>query len=76
MILRFGAFIVDQMILQGVTGLSSTRVIFVLKILVEPTGQEVWLATNSVKVVPHFEGKNRKIWAVYFLRKYTTSEMA
>lgn len=41
-------------------------VIFVFKILAEPAGQEVWLTTNSIKVVLHFEDKNIKIQGMYF----------
>lgn len=39
-------------------------VIFEFKILAEPASQELWLTTNSVKVVLHFEGKNRKIQGI------------
>lgn len=37
-------------------------IIFVFQILVESTGQDVWLATNSIKAVLHFERRNIKIW--------------
>lgn len=45
-------------------------IIFVFQILVEPTGQDVWLATNSIKAVLHFEGRNIKIWGLYFKKVY------